>query len=82
MQSFWAIVRSYAPEKRRRLLEFVTASDRVPVNGVGSVTFCITRNGSDSEVSRSGSFSVERGGGDGRAQAGARQRMCMDGAVC
>jgi len=51
IRDFWAIVKSYEPEKQRRLLEFVTASDRVPVNGVESVVFCVTRNGSDSEVS-------------------------------
>ena len=49
MRGFWDIVSRYAPEQKRQLLEFVTASDRVPVGGVESVVFCIIRNGGDSE---------------------------------
>jgi len=49
IQHFWTIVENYDTTQRRRLLEFVTASDRVPVGGVGSVTFVILRAGADSE---------------------------------
>ncbi|KAI9845107.1 MAG: hypothetical protein M1837_005111 [Sclerophora amabilis] len=49
IREFWSIVKTYSAEKRRDLLEFVTASDRVPANGVGSILFVIQRNGPDSE---------------------------------
>lgn len=35
----------------RQLLEFVTSSDRVPVNGVGSINFTIQKNGDEDLVS-------------------------------
>ena len=47
VQLFWQVVKAYPLEKRRLLLEFVTASDRVPVSGLGSIMFGIQRNGSD-----------------------------------
>jgi hypothetical protein len=34
IRDFWDIIREYPNEKRAQLLEFVTASDRVPVNGM------------------------------------------------
>lgn len=46
---FWAIVESFSQEDCRRLLEFVTASDRVPVTGYQSLTFHIVRIGGESE---------------------------------
>ena len=49
VKDFWHVVRSFSPEQHRKLLEFVTASDRVPVNGIGSVTFVLQKNGSDDE---------------------------------
>ncbi|EAW11319.1 HECT domain protein [Aspergillus clavatus NRRL 1] len=45
IRGFWSIVRGYSAEKRARLLEFVTASDRVPVNGIASIMFVIQKNG-------------------------------------
>lgn len=44
---FWEVVRSFPDDKKRGLLEFVTASDRVPVNGLASIVFVIQRNGFD-----------------------------------
>ncbi|KAI9676747.1 MAG: hypothetical protein M1829_002842 [Trizodia sp. TS-e1964] len=49
IKGFWQIVRQFTNERKRQLLEFVTASDRVPVNGLGSIMFCIQKNGPDSE---------------------------------
>ncbi|KZF21159.1 hypothetical protein L228DRAFT_240036 [Xylona heveae TC161] len=49
IQQFWQIVRQFSPVEKRHLLEFVTASDRVPVNGVESILFVIQRNGPDSD---------------------------------
>ncbi|RAL16306.1 HECT domain protein [Aspergillus homomorphus CBS 101889] len=45
IRDFWNIVRRYPAEKRAQLLEFVTASDRVPVNGIASIMFVIQKNG-------------------------------------
>lgn len=45
IRDFWSIVQQYPNEKRAQLLEFVTASDRVPVNGISSIMFVIQRNG-------------------------------------
>lgn len=47
IRNFWDVVRGFTDEKKRGLLEFVTASDRVPVNGLGSIVFVIQRNGFD-----------------------------------
>ncbi|KAF2706415.1 ubiquitin-protein ligase E3A [Pleomassaria siparia CBS 279.74] len=47
---FWSIVEDYGQEDRRKLLEFVTASERVPVTGFESMNFVIVRNGGDSEM--------------------------------
>lgn len=49
--SFWKIVKNYSREQKARLLEFVTASDRVPVSGISSINFVIQRNGSGNDVS-------------------------------
>ncbi|PWY69032.1 hypothetical protein BO94DRAFT_540161 [Aspergillus sclerotioniger CBS 115572] len=45
IRDFWSIVRHYPAEKKAQLLEFVTASDRVPVNGIASIMFVIQKNG-------------------------------------
>lgn len=50
VQAFWNIVSAYDSTQRRRLLEFVTASDRVPAAGIESVAFVILRAGGDSEM--------------------------------
>ncbi|XPS69623.1 hypothetical protein M3J09_001885 [Ascochyta lentis] len=49
VRTFWDIVQGYTQEDASRLLEFVTASDRVPVTGYKSLTFNIVRMGGDSE---------------------------------
>ncbi|EDN10065.1 conserved hypothetical protein [Histoplasma mississippiense (nom. inval.)] len=45
IRDFWVIVKGYPQTRKRQLLEFVTASDRVPVNGISSIMFVIQRNG-------------------------------------
>lgn len=45
IRDFWSVVRGYTNEKKAQLLEFVTASDRVPVNGISSIMFVIQKNG-------------------------------------
>ncbi|KAF3050121.1 hypothetical protein E8E11_007530 [Didymella keratinophila] len=49
VRMFWDIVQGYSQQDATQLLEFVTASDRVPVTGYKSLTFNIVRMGSDSE---------------------------------
>ncbi|KAI9205892.1 uncharacterized protein BJ171DRAFT_422591 [Polychytrium aggregatum] len=46
---FWSIVHNMSIERKKMLLNFVTASDRVPLKGLGQLTFVIQRNGPDSE---------------------------------
>jgi len=50
IQWFWEIVFDYTEEKKRQLLEFVTASDRIPVRGYASMEFWIEKRGPDSEL--------------------------------
>ncbi|KNG49883.1 ubiquitin-protein ligase E3A [Stemphylium lycopersici] len=45
IRAFWQIVERYSQEDCRHLLEFVTASDRVPVTGYESITFHIAKIG-------------------------------------
>lgn len=54
IKHFWNVVRQFPPAQLRQLLEFVTASDRIPINGVSSIQFVIQRNGVEDEVSVKG----------------------------
>ena len=45
VRQFWSVVHSWPQEKVRKLLEFVTASDRLPVGGVGKLIFTVQKNG-------------------------------------
>ena len=47
IRQFWQVVRSFSPDQHRQLLEFVTASDRVPVNGLESIQFIVQKNGDE-----------------------------------
>jgi len=49
IRDFWHVVRQFPTEKVRQLLEFVTASDRLPVNGIRSIMFVIQRNGTSDD---------------------------------
>lgn len=51
VKDFWHIVHRFPPTQLRQLLEFVTASDRIPVNGVRTILFVIQKNGVGDEVS-------------------------------
>ncbi|KAL8970225.1 MAG: hypothetical protein Q9183_001620 [Haloplaca sp. 2 TL-2023] len=46
---FWDTVQDFSPDQLRNLLEFVTASDRVPVTGVESLQFLVQKNGEGDE---------------------------------
>lgn len=46
---FWEIAHSLPIESQRKLLQFATGSDRVPVGGLSKLKLIIARNGSDSD---------------------------------
>ena len=43
IRNFWEVVHSLSVEQQRKLLMFVTGSDRVPVGGVSEMNFKITK---------------------------------------
>lgn len=45
VKDFWSIVKRYDDGMKRKLLEFVTASDRVPVGGMRNLQFVVQKNG-------------------------------------
>ncbi|KAF9925187.1 putative E3 ubiquitin-protein ligase HTD2 [Linnemannia zychae] len=45
---FWEIVHAYEDKDKKRLLFFATGSDRVPIGGLGHLSFTISKNGPDS----------------------------------
>lgn len=45
VRDFWSVVKRYDHDQKRKLLEFVTASDRVPVGGMRGLKFTLQRNG-------------------------------------
>ncbi|KAH6685106.1 ubiquitin-protein ligase E3A [Plectosphaerella plurivora] len=49
IRDFWSIVKRYDANMRRKLLEFVTASDRVPVGGMQNLQFVVQKNGEEDE---------------------------------
>ncbi|RMZ82046.1 hypothetical protein DV737_g2147, partial [Chaetothyriales sp. CBS 132003] len=50
IRQFWQVVRNFTPEQHRQLLEFVTASERVPVTGEASLHFTIQRQWEDTHL--------------------------------
>lgn len=49
VKDFWSIVKRYDEAMKRKLLEFVTASDRVPVGGIKNMMFVLQKNGVETE---------------------------------
>ncbi|XP_041972897.1 ubiquitin-protein ligase E3A isoform X2 [Aricia agestis] len=49
IKDFWSIVHSLSLEDKRKLLQFTTGSDRVPVGGLSHLKLVIARNGPDSD---------------------------------
>ncbi|KAL7721723.1 HECT-type E3 ubiquitin transferase [Entamoeba marina] len=45
VKDFWSIVKEFDDEKKKLLLTFVTANDRVPVGGLGNLNFAIVKYG-------------------------------------
>ncbi|SCV05008.1 LANO_0G16468g1_1 [Lachancea nothofagi CBS 11611] len=46
---FWEIFVEFNGDQKRKLLEFVTGSDRIPATGISTIPFKISRLGSDSD---------------------------------
>jgi hypothetical protein len=44
---FWEVVHALSEEDKKKLLHFITGSDRVPVGGLSKLQFVIARNGPD-----------------------------------
>ncbi|KAL8664884.1 MAG: hypothetical protein Q9202_002746 [Teloschistes flavicans] len=49
IEDFWRTVVDFSPEQLSLLLEFVTASDRIPVTGYHGVSFSVQKNGDGDE---------------------------------
>ena len=49
IRNFWEIVHKMPLESQRKLLQFATGSDRVPVGGLSKLKLIIARNGPDSD---------------------------------
>ncbi|XP_022814301.1 ubiquitin-protein ligase E3A-like [Spodoptera litura] len=47
IKDFWSVVHSLSLDDKRKLLEFTTGSNRVPVGGFSHLKFVIARNGPD-----------------------------------
>ncbi|KAJ3231579.1 hypothetical protein HDU78_007622 [Chytriomyces hyalinus] len=47
--NFWKLAHAMSQDRKKQLLMFVTASDRVPLKGLGNLTFVIQRNGPDTD---------------------------------
>eukprot|EP00921_Rhytidocystis_pertsovi_P009439 GHVQ01015176.1.p1 GENE.GHVQ01015176.1~~GHVQ01015176.1.p1 ORF type:complete len:121 (+),score=15.73 GHVQ01015176.1:225-587(+) len=49
VRMFWEVVHTLTNKEKKQLLQFTTGSDRVPINGLASLTFIIGRQGPDSD---------------------------------
>ncbi|XP_015513298.1 ubiquitin-protein ligase E3A isoform X1 [Neodiprion pinetum] len=49
VRNFWRVAHALPPESQRRLLQFTTGSDRVPVGGLSRLKMVIARHGPDSD---------------------------------
>ena len=49
LRSFWKIVREFSEDQKKRLLSFITGSDRIPLGGLAKLKFVIVKNGPDSD---------------------------------
>lgn len=46
---FWEVVHGFSEEQKRKLIQFTTGTDRVPVGGLAKLKLIIARNGPDSD---------------------------------
>ncbi|KAL8951527.1 MAG: hypothetical protein Q9222_002498 [Ikaeria aurantiellina] len=45
IQAFWRTIEDFSPHQLKLLMEFVTASDRLPITGMRNMTFSLQKNG-------------------------------------
>jgi ubiquitin-protein ligase E3 A len=50
VQWFWEVLDELDDKGKKKLLMFCTGSDRVPIRGLGSMRFTISKNGPDSDL--------------------------------
>ncbi|XP_059165632.1 ubiquitin-protein ligase E3A-like isoform X2 [Physella acuta] len=49
IRNFWTVVHSMTEEDKKKLLQFTTGTDRVPVGGLSKLKMIIAKNGPDSD---------------------------------
>ncbi|CAG9859046.1 unnamed protein product [Phyllotreta striolata] len=49
IKDFWSVVHALSMEDKRKLLQFTTGSDRVPVGGLSKLKLVVAKNGPDSD---------------------------------
>ncbi|XP_070568117.1 probable E3 ubiquitin-protein ligase HECTD2 [Ptychodera flava] len=49
IKAFWSVIHSLDEDQKKKLLNFITGSDRVPLKGLSSLPVVIQRNGPDSD---------------------------------
>eukprot|EP00456_Euglypha_rotunda_P000427 TRINITY_DN10075_c0_g1_i3.p1 TRINITY_DN10075_c0_g1~~TRINITY_DN10075_c0_g1_i3.p1 ORF type:complete len:102 (+),score=8.24 TRINITY_DN10075_c0_g1_i3:303-608(+) len=49
IKDFWQVVHDMKLEDKKKLLFFATGSDRVPIKGLGNLSFAVSRSGPDSD---------------------------------
>ncbi|XP_057670032.1 ubiquitin-protein ligase E3A isoform X1 [Diorhabda carinulata] len=49
IKDFWSVVHALSLEDKRKLLQFTTGSDRVPIGGLSRLKLVIAKNGPDSD---------------------------------
>lgn len=49
VKDFWSVVHAFSLEDKRKLLQFTTGSDRVPIGGLSRLKLVIAKNGPDSD---------------------------------
>lgn len=49
IRDFWSVVHALSLEEKRKLLQFTTGSDRIPVGGLRKLKLVIAKNGPDSD---------------------------------
>ncbi|CAH1114233.1 unnamed protein product [Psylliodes chrysocephalus] len=49
IKDFWSVVHALSTEDKRKLLQFTTGSDRVPIGGLSRLKLVIAKNGPDSD---------------------------------
>lgn len=49
IKNFWDIVHDFSEDHKRKLLQFTTGTDRVPVGGLSKLKLIIAKNGPDSD---------------------------------